>query len=311
VAGRDRFDDIAERSGEHPIDTACRAGMLSWDPVVAGLDYPESLRWHDGALWFSDFYQQRVVAVGPTGAETILAVPGQPSGLGWLPDGSLLVVEMRPRRVLRVSPGRPVAVHADLGPWCAGLANDMLVAPDGSAYVGHLGFDFFGGGPFATAELLLVDAAGSVSVAAKDLAVPNGCLLADDGETLIVAETFRGCLTSFRRAPDGTLSERRSIRLTGVTPDGICGGADGEVWVADPPKQRIVRVANGRVAGFLETPSQPFSCVLGGKDRRLLYVGVADGHDPASTPGGSGRILAVRVDEARSEAARSGASGRT
>jgi sugar lactone lactonase YvrE len=278
--------------------------MLSWDPVVAGLDYPESLRWHDGALWFSDFYQHRVMTLGPRGAETILEVPGQPSGLGWLPDGSLLVVEMHPRRVLRFSADRGVAVHADLGPWCAGLANDMLVTPDGSAYVGHLGFDFFGGAPFATAELLLVDAAGSVSVAAKDLAVPNGCLLADDGATLIVAETFRGCLTSFRRAPDGTLSERHSTRLSGVTPDGICGGADGEVWVADPPQRRIVRVVDGRIAGWVDTPSQPFSCVLGGEDRRLLYVGVADGHDPASTPAGTGRILAAPVDEVRSEAAR-------
>ena len=282
--------------------------MLSFDPVATGLDYPESLRWHDGALWFSDFYQHRVVTIGPRGAETILEVPGQPSGLGWLPDGSLLVVEMHPRRMLRFSADRGVAVHADLGPWCAGLANDMLVAPDGSAYVGHLGFDFFGGAPFASAELLLVDAAGSVSVAAKDLAVPNGCLFADDGETLIVAETFRGCLTSFRRASDGTLSERKSIRLSGVTPDGICGGADGEVWVADPPKRRIVRVVDGRIEGWVDTPSQPFSCVLGGENRRLLYVGVAEGHDPASTPGGTGRILTVPDDEARSEAARHGAA---
>ena len=284
--------------------------MLSWDPVLAGLDYPESLRWHDGALWFSDFYQHRVVTIGPRGVETILEVPGQPSGLGWLPDGSLLVVEMHPRRVLRLSPGRPVAVHADLAPWCAGLANDLLVAPDGSAYVGHLGFDFFGGAPFAPAQILHIDAAGSVSVAAKELAVPNGCLLADDGETLTVAETFRSCLTSFRRAPDGTLSERSSTRLSGVTPDGICGGADGEIWVADPPKRRIVRVAAGRVAGFVETPSQPFSCVLDGNDQRLLYVGVADGHDPASTPAGTGRIRAVPLDEARAEAARTGAPGR-
>jgi sugar lactone lactonase YvrE len=281
--------------------------MLSWRSVVTGLDYPESLRWHDGALWFSDFYQHRVVTVGPDGAETILAVPGQPSGLGWMPDGSLLVVEMRPRRVLRLAADGDVAVHADLEPWCAGLANDMLVAPDGSAYVGHLGFDFFAGAPFAPAELLLVDAAGSVSVAAKDLAVPNGCLLADDGATLIVAETFRGCLTSFRRAPDGTLAERQSIPLSGVTPDGICGDPGGEVWVADPPQCRVVRVVDGRIAGWVDTPWQPFSCVLGGKDRRLLYVGVADGHDPASTPGGTGRILAVPVDEARSEAARCGA----
>ena len=289
---------------ERPVDTAAGAGMLSWHTVATGLDYPESLRWHDGALWLSDFYQHRVVTVGPGGAEAILEVPGQPSGLGWMPDGSLLVVEMHPRRVLRLSAGRRVAIHAELEPWCAGLANDMLVAPDGSAYVGHLGFDFFGGAPFAPAEILLVDAAGSVSVAAKDLAVPNGCLLADDGATLIVAETFRSCLTSFRRAPDGTLSERRSVRLSGVSPDGICGGGDGEVWVADPPKCRVVRVVDGRVGGWVATPSQPFSCVLGGEDPRLLYVGVADGHDPTSTPGGTGRILALPVDEARSEAAR-------
>ena len=43
------------------------------------------------------------VALGLDGQrETIVKVPQQPSGLGWLPDGRLLVVSMKDRKVMRL-----------------------------------------------------------------------------------------------------------------------------------------------------------------------------------------------------------------
>src|SRR4051794_16528277 len=170
--------------------------------LLEGGHFYEAPRWHDGRWWVSDFYAHTVTAIGPDGgAEVILEIDGQPSGLGWLPDGSLLVVSMRDQTVLRRAPDGAVSVHADISEHCGGLANDMIVDEQGRAYVGNFGFDLMHFADPAPTVLVRVDPDGSVSVAAEDLLFPNGSII--DGDTLIVAETLGGRFTAFRREPDG------------------------------------------------------------------------------------------------------------
>ncbi|MEU5692701.1 SMP-30/gluconolactonase/LRE family protein [Actinosynnema sp. NPDC020468] len=224
----------------------------------------------DGRLYYSDFYDHEVRAFDlSTGVEEVVCtVPGQPSGLGWLPDGRLLVVSMRDRRVLRLEPGGLVE-HADLGGVATFHANDMLVDAAGRAYVGNFGFDLHGviaaRGEAAllapdyrppTAALALVSPTGAVSVVCEDLAFPNG--MGFLGDTLVVAETLAFGLTAFDVAADGSLSGRRvwaDLRGHGVAPDGIAVHEDG-VWVAPALQAAAFLVVDGRVARRVET-SQP------------------------------------------------------
>ena len=77
--------------------------MSELNILLDNLTFPEGPRWHDGRLWFSDFYSHRVIAVNLEGqAETICTVENQPSGLGWLPDGRMVVTSMEDRRLLVV-----------------------------------------------------------------------------------------------------------------------------------------------------------------------------------------------------------------
>lgn len=243
---------------------------------VKGLAFPEAPRWHAGALWLSDFYQRRVLRVTPDGSvETMAEVAGQPSGLGWLPDGRLLVVSMTDRRLLRQDGGRQVEV-ADLSALAAWPCNDMLVDPLGRAYVGHFGFDLHARAPFAPASLLLVTPDGRVQVAADALHFPNGTVLTPDGRTLIVAESYGQRLTAFDVAADGTLANRRiwaQLAGKGVGPDGICLDAQGAIWLASPVSREVLRVKEGgEVVERIPTDGQAVACMLGGDDRRTLFV---------------------------------------
>jgi sugar lactone lactonase YvrE len=215
----------------------------------------------DGRLFYSDFYAHEVRALDlATGDEEVVCtVPEQPSGLGWLPDGRLLVVSMRDRKVLRLDDGGLVE-HADLNGIATFHANDMLVDAQGRAYVGNFGFDLHaaiaagGEGPMLEPDwvppgtpLALVQPDGTVTVAADDLKFPNGMGLLPDGR-LVVAETLAFCLTSFAVADDGTLSDRQvwaSLRDYGIAPDGIAVDADGGVWVAPALQPFAFRVEEG------------------------------------------------------------------
>ena len=110
--------------------------------LIDGLDFGEGPRWHDGRLWYSDFHQHRVYAVDSVGNREAMVEMGEerPSGLGWLPDGDLLVVAMTARQVWRVTAGE-ISVHADLAEIATWHCNDMVVGADGTAYVGNFGFD--------------------------------------------------------------------------------------------------------------------------------------------------------------------------
>src|SRR3954469_22207212 len=153
-------------------------GKRELTTLLEGGHFFEGPRWHDGRWWVSDFYRYAVLAVSEDGAaEEVLRVEGQPSGLGWLPDGSLLAVSMRDHRLVRRAPDGAVSVHADVSEHCGGHLNDVVVDGEGRAYVGNFGFDLMGGGTPSYAKLVRVDPDGTVSVAADELMFPNGSVI--------------------------------------------------------------------------------------------------------------------------------------
>lgn len=259
--------------------------------VLEGGSFFEGPRWRDGQWWVSDFYRRTVSRVAPGGRETVvLEVENQPSGLGWLPDGSLLVVSMKDQRLLRVTDGE-VTTHADLSAVCGGPLNDMVVDAAGRAYVGDFGFDLMGGGVPTPAALKRVDPDGTVSVAAEGLRFPNGSVITPDGGTLIVGETWGNRLSAFDVAADGSLGPRRTwaefgpvpegrsveelIGQVAVAPDGCTLDAEEHVWVADGLGSRLLRVGpGGQVVDEIAAPDGlgVYACALGGPDGRTLLL---------------------------------------
>ncbi|MDO5625462.1 MAG: SMP-30/gluconolactonase/LRE family protein [Pseudomonadota bacterium] len=268
--------------------------MSAFHTLLSGYTFFEGPRWRDGRLWLSDFYTHQVITCDTQGrVEKVAEVPGQPSGLGWLPDGRLLIVSMRDRRVLRREADGRLVTHADLSHIATGHCNDMAVDAQGRAWVGNFGFDLMGGGAPRTARLARVDVDGQASVAADGLYFPNAILPTPDGRTLIVNETMGNRLSAFDIAPDGSLGPRRDWACFGplvqgeqvddfiagakVAPDGGALDAEGAVWVADAVGRRALRVAEGgRVLQEVSTGEQGcFACALGGPDGRTLFLCVA------------------------------------
>jgi sugar lactone lactonase YvrE len=266
--------------------------------LIAGLGFAEAPRWHDGSLWFSDFGDELIRAVDMSGTvREIARVPARPSGLGWLPDGSLLAVSMNDRRVLRMAQGAWVE-HADLCRYAEQPCNDMVVDAFGNAFVGHMGFDLFARPlQLRAASLLLVRPDGTTSIAAPDLMFPNGAVITRDGKRLIVAETFGRRLTAFALSPDGTLSDRRVFaELPGRSPDGICCDQAGAVWVADAAGKACIRVLEGgEISDVVATERGCYACALGGDDGRTLFMCTAQGYDRAAMALHSGSIELTRV----------------
>jgi len=269
--------------------------------ILEGLVFPEGPRWHDGRLWFSDQHDKRVVAMSPDGAaETIVEVPNQPSGLGWLPDGRLLVVSMIDRTLMRVEPDGTLVVHADLSELAPGACNDMVVDAIGRAYVGNFGFDMYAGAKAHRTCVIAVEPDGTTSIAADGLGFPNGSIITADGSTLLVGESMASRITAFDIAPDGTLSNQRVwAQIEGATVDGMCLDADGAVWAACPFSGRVLRIREGgevldEVKG---THPGAFACMLGGPSRTTLYICTAPTHVPDEARAArGGRIEAVEVD---------------
>lgn len=249
------------------------------EPFIDGLRFGEGPRWHDGRLWYSDFYAHAVFSVDEGGdRRKELEVENQPSGLGWLPDGRLLVVSMIDRKVLRQELDGSLVVHGDVEPWATWHANDMVVSSDGRAYVGNFGFDLdaaFGGASDVIREtsLVRIDPDGTSCEAAADMGFPNGSVIFPDGRTLVVGESMRGRMTAFDIGEDGSLSNRRVWgQIEGVAPDGCCLDAEGCIWVANAFGPEAVRVAEGgRILERVQTTQPCFACMLGGADRRTLY----------------------------------------
>ncbi|HSL59760.1 MAG TPA: SMP-30/gluconolactonase/LRE family protein [Acidimicrobiales bacterium] len=260
--------------------------------LTEGGAFFEGPRWHDGTWWVSDFYRHQVMTVGADGAEAVvMEVPGQPSGLGWMPDGSLLVVSMTDHLVLRRSADGAVTTHADIGDRIAGNLNDMVVDTSGRAWVGGFGFDLMGGADPVPAPLVRVDPDGTVTVVADDLYFPNGSVITPDGSTLIVGETMGCRYTAFTIGDDGSLTDRRvwaqlapTPTLRGfaetlpdvrVAPDGCALDAEGHIWAADALGARCIRVApGGAIVDEIAAPEGLgiFACMLGGDDGRTLLL---------------------------------------
>jgi sugar lactone lactonase YvrE len=279
---------------------------LTAEPFVSGLYFGECPRWHDGRLWYSDFFDHAVYSVSSEGERrTEVDFDGEPAGLGWLPDGRLLINSRLDRVIMRREPDGSLVQHGDLTPWATWHANDLVVASNGQAYAGNFGFNLDGlydgtvdPSAIAPTSLIRVDPDGTSSEAAADLSFPNGAVITDDGGTLIIAESFGGRLSAFDRAADGTLSGRREwAALAGIAPDGICLCADGTVWVANATGAECVRVAEGGDVVERVTTSQGcFACMLGDEDRQTLYLVTAENSDAAKARAArNGAIEKVRT----------------
>ena len=241
--------------------------------LFEGGAFLEGPRWRGGRLWFSDMHAGKILTLDLDGrAEVFATVANRPSGLGWLPNGQLLVVSMTDRRLLRREGDRFVE-HADLSAIARHECNDMVVDRHGRAYVGHFGFDHFAHGRFAPADMIAVEPNGEARVVAADLMFPNGTVITANGRALIVAESYGRRLTAFDIEDDGSLSNRRLWAHIGIAPDGICLDAEGCVWVASPTERAVVRVQEGgEIVARLDTGRKAIACMLGGPARRTLFI---------------------------------------
>jgi sugar lactone lactonase YvrE len=265
--------------------------------LLSGLVFGESVRWHDGQVWFADWGAHQVVRLGPDGVrEVVLTMPTFPFSLDWLPDGRLLVVSST---LQRLGPDGALVDHADLSPLAAGW-NELVVDGRGNSYVNEVGFDLMSGAEPATGTVALVTADGEVRRVADGLWFPNGMALTADGRTLVVAESYRNRLTAFDVDARGDLGGRRLWADCGDgVPDGICLDAEGACWYADVPNRRCVRVAEGgTVLATVDVDRGCFSCALGGPDGTTLFVVATrwDGTGRMFEGDPTGQLLAVEVD---------------
>jgi sugar lactone lactonase YvrE len=263
--------------------------------LMTGLAFPESPRWHDDRLWFSDWGAHEVIAVDLDGkSEVIVRVPSFPMCIERLPDGRLLIVSASDGLLLRREPDGSLATHADLTALADHKWNDIVVDGRGNAYVNNTGFDF-PGGEFAPGILALVTPDGSARQVAEGVAFPNGMVVTPDNSTLILAESYGNRLTAFDIAADGSLSNGRLwADLQGGVPDGICLDAENAIWYGDVPNKRCVRVREGgEELQTIDLDRGCFACMLGGADKRTLFLMANEWIGPASMADGSraGQVL--------------------
>jgi sugar lactone lactonase YvrE len=273
------------------------------DVVASGLHMPECPRWHDGHLWFSDIRGDAVHRIDDGIVKLVHRFPAgeEPAGLGWLPNGDLLVAGMAKRLIYRISDGR-ATVHADLKTLAPHQINDMIVTSDGTAFVTQLGFDLDAPQPEPRPTVVIrVDPDGTVRTATGDLMVPNGIAIDDTETTVVVAESGAGRLTSYAHR-DGVLSDRTTEALPATdavpfcAPDGICLDEQGGRWVADSINKRVFRVHDGVITDEHHLEQFVLACALGDHDRRSLYICVTDAWRKSDTnEQPTGRILRLRV----------------
>ncbi|WP_394833405.1 SMP-30/gluconolactonase/LRE family protein [Pendulispora rubella] len=249
--------------------------------LLSGLSYPESPRWRDGLLWISDVHNFRLKAFDSAGALRFdLPVPERPAGLGFLPDGQLLIATALGRRVYLVTgiggegPTGALQLVEDLSAHTRGLLNDMVVDRAGRAYVGDTGFNLGAGEAHRPGQIFLVEQGRTARCVVDDIDFPNGMALTPDGGTLYVAETFAHQISAFTVRADGSLSQRKMHARVVGTPDGICLDAEGALWVATLKRGEFQRIAaNGRLLEHIDvTPAHSVACALGGPDRTALYL---------------------------------------
>ena len=293
--------------------------------LVENVYFSEGPRWHNNKFWFSDFYQHAVFSVDANGVlEKIVDIPNQPSGLGWLPNGDMLIVSMHDQKLMRFSDG-VLSLHSDLSHLTKFTCNDMVVDNDGHAYIGNFGTTQHNIDVKPTC-LIHVTPDGKASIVAENLEFPNGTVITPDGKKLIVGETYAGRLTAFDINSDKTLSNRQTwakmmptwifyvskvrrflkqvpkeTNFAPRVPDGICLDEGMGIWVASPTTFEVFRIEEGgNVTDIISTPQRAYACMLGGESGKTLYISTANDSTPEvamSQP--MGKIYTTEVKFAR------------
>ncbi len=245
-------------------------------PFIQNIVFGEAPRWKSNTLWFSDIKDHCVNRVSQSGeTEKVLKIDGEPSGLGWLPNGELLIVSMLNHVLLRYN-GKTVIQVADFSEYCGGKANDMVVDQYGHAFIGNMGFDVEAVPiePKLT-NIVRVDLDGTVHVVANEICCPNGMGITPDGETLLVSQSGSTDMLGFKLSPEGTLSERfvYTTLPEGATYDGICVDSEGAIWAANPIGHEFLRaLPGGEITDRIATgDDHAIACMLGGDDRKTLF----------------------------------------
>ena len=278
------------------------------ETLMKGLTFGEGPRWHENKFYFSDFYSHKVYSLDLSGKhEVIVEIPNQPSGLGWTPDGTMLIVSMKDRKLMSFKDGL-LTERADLTELSGFHCNDMVVDIDGNAFIGNFGFNTYDGEEIKPTNLILVRPGEEPVLAADNLFFPNGTVITPDNKTLIVGETYAARLTAFDKSEDGSLSNRRiwadlkvnSEEGTVPLPDGMCIDEEGAIWVASPSTAEVIRVhEGGMISERIPVQTNAFACMLGGEDRRTLFICTSNGSgvDPeAALREKSGKIEITQVD---------------
>lgn len=293
--------------------------MGDFKTVLEGGAFFECPRWHEGRWYVSDFYRYAVYAVDPDGsAEEHFHVDGQPSGIGWLPDGSLIAVSKQQRKIFRRDADGGSSVHADLSDLATTDLNDMVVSSTGDAYVGEFGFDTMTQEDPAPAGLFRVAPDGTAKKEFDDLRFPNGSVITPDGKTLIVGESVAARYRAYDITADGSLANPRVWAQMAPSPpfepptaelfanlamavDGCCLDAEGHIWAADAFGGRLIRIApGGEIVEELPAPAETgfIACALGGEDRRtmLIAAGPLEWNESVRSKTRDGVLLSTTVE---------------
>ncbi|MBC2834517.1 SMP-30/gluconolactonase/LRE family protein [Paragemmobacter straminiformis] len=267
--------------------------------LADGFKFLEAPKWHDGQLWVSDVFDNRVFALTPDGERReVCFVPARPSGQGFLPDGRHIVVSAADCRLVEVRDGN-LSTYADLSSYAAGYVNDFAIDADGRIYVGDFGYDYDAGEARKTTKLHRVDPDGYITAVADGVDFPNGSVIVDDGGTLIVAETWEGRIAAFDLDAQGNLSNRRVFAdLSDRFPDGLCADAEGAIWVGCFNTGEFLRVLDGgEITDVFRFDGSAISCVLGGEDGKTLFMTTFLGpSDEIATEKRKSAVFMARVD---------------
>ncbi|WP_258341397.1 SMP-30/gluconolactonase/LRE family protein [Saccharopolyspora gregorii] len=272
---------------ETTSDPFATAAVATSERFSSGYSWPECPRWHDGALHLTDMYNHRLLRLDEAGAPEVVIDGSQREsrngaevifgGFGWFPDGRIVVNSMHERLVLAWD-GNELTEHADLSGLATGPINDMVVDTDGRCYITQLGFELFRGEDARPSPLLVVEPDGSARVLAElgEFQCANGIAISPDGASVVTVEAFGTTVHAFDRDSEGSLSRPHAFGELPAPGDGMCLDGEGAAWLCSPAGGFVARMLDGGtltdVVRFDRTEVIPVACVLGGADRKTLYV---------------------------------------